>query len=177
MIRSANAAAGASRATELERLLARLREEHAELLTSLDRLDEAAEQAERLLIPESAYQVMRKIAPQLARFLAELERHAQLEEEELIPIVDVYFHRKRMPSMTASIWVMEKDHELADVYLKTCLQRLEAYEKDMRAAAIAEAIHCLIQGCSLIKEHFIIEENTLFPLAEELLTDMDYLFA
>jgi iron-sulfur cluster repair protein YtfE (RIC family) len=177
MAQSVNEQAGAARATELEHLLARLREEHVELLGTLGRLEEAADCAERNPNVRAAVMEMKQMRSVLLSFMERLEEHAQVEEEDLIPLVDVYYHRKRIPTMTSSIWVMEKDHELAIVYLSTCLQRMEEFDPDLRPGIAWEAIHCLLQGCSLLKEHFAIEEKMLFPLVEELLTDMDYLFS
>lgn len=161
----------------LEQMVSRLKEEHVEMRRDLTRLENAADQADRTPGVLEAAGVLQAVRLELLPFIKRLEQHAAWEEEELIPLLETYFNRHTVPTMTTSIWVMEKDHELANEFLNAYLQAVSGFGPHPGAAAVAEAIRCLRQGCRLLREHFSIEEQTLFPSAEEMLTDLEYLFS
>jgi iron-sulfur cluster repair protein YtfE (RIC family) len=118
--------------------------------------------------------------------LRELKRHSVWEEEELFPILMHYSHKKIEPTIMPSLWVLEKDHELAVQYIESFVQASSALLHTLRLEPLSGAdlqremkggCDCLTQGCFILTAHFQMEEELLFPLAEDILTDMDYLFS
>ncbi|MCM3630448.1 hemerythrin domain-containing protein [Paenibacillus glycanilyticus] len=118
--------------------------------------------------------------------LGELQRHSQWEEDELFPVLMHYSHKKIEPTIMPSLWVLEKDHELAVLYIESFIRasstllhawRLEPISGADLQSGLKEGCDCLTQGCFILTAHFQMEEELLFPLAEEILTDMDYLFS
>lgn len=118
--------------------------------------------------------------------LRELKRHSTWEEEELFPVLMHYSHKKIEPTIMPSLWVLEKDHELAVQYIESFIQASSALLHTRRLEPVrgADLQHelkgscdCLTQGCFILIAHFQMEEELLFPLAENILTDMDYLFS
>jgi Hemerythrin HHE cation binding domain. len=118
--------------------------------------------------------------------LIELKKHSSWEEEALFPVLMHYSHKKIEPTIMPSLWVLEKDHELAVLYIESFIQAsstlLHSWRLDPLSGArlqheLKESCDCLTQGCFILTAHFQMEEELLFPLAEEILTDMDYLFS
>lgn len=107
----------------------------------------------------------------------ELDAHAQWEEQELYPVLKTYFNRYLMPSITPSIWVMEKDHELAKLFVQSFIDGVNGAQAPIDQAFLKEMASQLIQACLILLEHFNLEEELVFPLADQLLTDIDYLFS
>ncbi|MBW7477145.1 hemerythrin domain-containing protein [Paenibacillus oenotherae] len=123
----------------------------------------------------------------VAHLKRDLKRHAKWEEQELFPVFARYFRKKIEPTMLPSMWVLEKDYELAlqflDSFEEQCssvLGMLSLGLKQYDVITIHElkfASDQLTQGCLILKGHLHMEEELIYPLAEEILTDIDYLFS
>ncbi|CAH1224986.1 hypothetical protein PAECIP111893_05207 [Paenibacillus plantiphilus] len=123
----------------------------------------------------------------VAQLKQNLERHSKWEEQELFPVLSRYFSKKIEPTMLPSMWVLEKDYELAiqflDAFYEQCgsvLRMLSLGLKQYDVITIHELKYAsdqLTQGCLILKGHLHMEEELIYPLAEEILTDIDYLFS
>lgn len=99
-------------------------------------------------------------------FVHELDPHSEREEGVLFPMMAQYIGRTSGP-----IAVMEYEHDQAKQRLASFLEKTaelpEAVGRD-GAAALADMV---IDAYHILAEHFMKEENVLFPMAERLLSD------
>lgn len=161
----------AARPSGLVVMLVRLKDEHLKLKQTIDELEAAVNRADRMPDVLTVAHEMRRIKQPLIEYMNELKRHSAWEEEELRPLIDHYFLNEHGPVIKDSIWVMEKDHELGTAYLEAFLQRLDEFGLRPHAGMVAEAVGCFLQGCILLKEHFRAEEQVIWPLVEQMLSD------
>lgn len=107
-------------------------------------------------------------------FLTNLDRHFEWEKKELLPMLGGYAGQEEGPTLKPTIWAVAQDYSLAkqylDEFLKVCIQSQEGFNQE-------EAISCLLQGCLALFEHFRLEQEVVLPLADQMLTDIDYLFS
>ncbi|MCD1261014.1 hemerythrin domain-containing protein [Paenibacillus athensensis] len=107
----------------------------------------------------------------------DLDRHSKWEEEELFPVLQLYFNRKLLPSITPSIWVMEKDHELARLFVQSFIDGVNGMAEPIEEGFMKEMAAQLIQACLILSEHFTLEEELVFPMTDQLLKDLDYFYS
>ncbi|UVI27547.1 hemerythrin domain-containing protein [Paenibacillus spongiae] len=168
-------------------LVIQLKSDHDRLKKKVDALYELSVSTSAAAAGAGMFQLLDQLRTDSSKLLDELDRHAKWEDQELFPIVMNYFNKKIEPTIMPSIWVLEKDHELAlqffDSFLElsgSMLSRLkrgaERYDIQM-AGQLKQATDHLTQGCLILKGHFHMEEELLFPLMSEILTDIDYLFS
>ncbi|MCS7460946.1 hemerythrin domain-containing protein [Paenibacillus doosanensis] len=168
---------GTAHETELSEALERLKREHDDLLRALNGLYAKARLAERETDPKRALPLLLQLRLGVTAFLEELERHSEWEEHELYPFLNDYFHRKHAPSIVPSLWMLEKDHELATDNLNSYLKAVRVIESNPDAMLPSQAAGYLIHACRILQEHLRQEEQLVFPMTEQVLTDMDYLFS
>jgi regulator of cell morphogenesis and NO signaling len=146
--------------------LERLKQEHEQLRKLKQRMFELAQAIggdeevqnwkERLLALRESVQA----------FVNELDPHSKREEEVLFPMMAQYIGRTSGP-----IAVMEIEHDQANQQLASFLTKTaelsETVDRDSAALLANEAI----VAYHILAEHFMKEENVLFPMAERLLSD------
>ncbi|MCQ6560015.1 hemerythrin domain-containing protein [Paenibacillus mendelii] len=168
-------------------LVIQLKTDHDCLKEKVDALYERSMSAAASPMSSTMFQTLEQLRSESAHLVSELDRHAKWEDQELFPIITSYFKKKIEPTMMPSIWVLEKDHELALQFFDTFLELsgsmlsmlkrgMERYDVHM-AQQLKQATDHLTQGCLILKGHFHMEEDVLFPLVGEILTDIDYLFS
>lgn len=168
---------GTAHETELSEALDRLKREHDDLLRGMNELYAQARLAEREAVPKRALPLLLQLRLKVQALSEELERHSVWEEHELYPFLNDYFHRKHSPSIVPSLWMLEKDHELATDNLNSFLKAVHVIENNPEAMLPSQAAAYLIHACRILQEHLRREEQIVFPMTEQILTDMDYLFS
>ena len=157
---------GGHEEVELCQGLQRLKQEHEPLRKQKQYLFELAQAIggdagvqnwkERLLALRKNVQV----------FINELDPHSEREEGVLFPMMAQYIGRTSGP-----IAVREYEHDQAKQRITSFLAKTaelpETVDRDS-AMALADKI---IQAYHILTEHFMKEENVLFPMAERLLSD------
>ncbi|WP_274363361.1 hemerythrin domain-containing protein [Paenibacillus thermotolerans] len=159
--------------TELAYALERVREEHAELRAKVAELETA------IKIFQTAWSVAlaTKIVAMAETFSKQCEAHARWEDTELMPFLSVYYLDHGGPEISTSVWMMEKDHELAYEFLRSFLQRAKEIPNRQDRQLWKSAILQLSQACYIYKEHFELEEQVIFSSAFKMLDEIDYLFS
>lgn len=158
-------------------LVDRLKEEHAVMQIQLKEIRATAGSLYTLEnCAEGACKLI-ELRERIMILVEDLDRHSQWEEQELFPQLQSYFNRYMMPSITPSIWVMEKDHELAKQFVQSFIDGVNDMGSPIDKIFLKEMASQLVQACLILMEHFTLEEELVFPLADQLLTDIDYLFS
>jgi iron-sulfur cluster repair protein YtfE (RIC family) len=163
--------------TSILSMVDRLKKEHVAMQ---DQLKEIRTMAGEVYMLEDCTEGMCKLVSLQDRILVlieDLDRHSEWEERELFPILQNYFNQYMMPSITPSIRVMEKDHDLAKQFVQSYMDGVNGMKAPIDRGFLKEMTSQLIQACVLLLEHFKLEEELVFPLTDQLLTDIDYLFS
>ncbi|WP_036745294.1 hemerythrin domain-containing protein [Paenibacillus sp. UNC451MF] len=168
---------GTAHYTELSELVERLKQEHAELMQVLLDMKEQSIQAEQEHDKGKARGMLVHLRLWAMAFQEELNRHSEWEEQELYPFLNVYFHKHNRPTIVPSLWMLEKDHELAMDHLNSFFRAVHALKPDSDAMQIKRAGAYLTHACRILIDHLEKEEQFVFPLTERVLTDIDYLFS
>jgi regulator of cell morphogenesis and NO signaling len=155
----------------------RLKEEHNTMEESLSDLLAKANQLQINEGKASDLSLLQVIMSDVQLLMKDLERHEEWEEQHVFPITAEYFKLQMRPSISFSIWVLEKEH----LIVKQCFQPfLDLSQKILIFAAdpnLAGQLRLcavyLIQGCSLLQEHFEMEEGLIYPLMDEILAAAD----
>ncbi|MFB9324868.1 hemerythrin domain-containing protein [Paenibacillus aurantiacus] len=165
-------------------LAQRLQREHEQLKDRCGALCELSRRAASSTSLIEAAPLLSELRTQAASLLALLERHSTWEDGELFPFFSRYYKLKMEPTIMPSLWVLEKDHELAVQFFESFLQKSDALigllSMDTQGAKLTEVKQScddLTQGCLILTSHFEMEEELIYPMAEDILTDMDYLFS
>ena len=98
-------------------------------------------------------------------FVHELDPHSEREEGTLFPLMARYIGRE-----TGPIAVMEYEHDLAKHNLKLFLEAAEQLQGAVDAERAKEIAAYAIQAHAVLTDHFMKEENVLFPMAENMLS-------
>ncbi|MFD0681266.1 MULTISPECIES: hemerythrin [unclassified Paenibacillus] len=168
---------GTAHSTELSAALDRLTQEHGELMQILLDMEDQAKLAEQETDKRKTIQSLLHLRLWVKAFMQELERHSDWEKEELFPFLNSYFHQQSSPSMIPSFWALEKDYELAEEYIQYFLRAVHEIGEDSELVQLHQALAYLIHACRILKEHLAKEEQLVFPMTEQVLTDLDYLFS
>lgn len=131
--------------------LEELSREHKEILEKLDQLEETTEKS---VIEKSKIKEFLDFTETFA------EPHHQKEEEVLFPALE----EKGIPREGGPIGVMLHDHETKREKVKDLKKSL----KDNNEEKIKEASQAII---SLLRDHINKEDNILYPLARQVLTE------
>ncbi|WP_240644329.1 hemerythrin domain-containing protein [Paenibacillus paeoniae] len=176
-----------ARPSAFMQLAVRLQTEHEQLKASCVSLGELSARTAASNGDYGTLQMLKELRMQAEELLKELERHAKWEDEELFPVFSRYYKQKDEPTILPSLWVLEKDHELALQFFESFLQSsrtligmlmLDQGRPDLTLMKLLkDGCDQLTQGCLILTGHFQMEEELIFPLAEEILTDLDYLFS
>lgn len=153
---------------ELSAPLARLKQEHGPLR---EQMDEFARLAAGIGTGEERDDWREPLAALRAKvqaFADRLEPHSDLEEGILFPLMAKYIGRE-----TGPIYVMEYEHDQAKGNLRVFLERSAESDAPVTALQAAEIASYAAAAHTILTEHFMKEENILFPMAENLLSAED----
>ncbi|KIL41666.1 hypothetical protein SD70_06005 [Gordoniibacillus kamchatkensis] len=152
----------------------RLKDEHDQLTEELQDIRFVAQSIYDETDTKRARAILQALKRRMVDFMRRLHAHSEWEEREVFPVVNLYFHRLLKPSITPSIWVMEKEQKLADLFAQSFFEAEEALPEAATREQNRQAAAHLLQACLILQEHFELEEELIFPLAEQMLTDIDY---
>jgi regulator of cell morphogenesis and NO signaling len=99
------------------------------------------------------------------QFMEQLEPHSEREEGALFPLMAKYIGKESGP-----IAVMEYEHEMAKKYLRTFKEETSQLSKPLKKEEATVMANHVVQAYLILTEHFMKEENVLFPMAEKLLS-------
>lgn len=162
--------AGLHPTIEFTRALDQLEEEHVVLRNKLQEFV-VIEEVIRLGRPDTDwFGTLRDLKVRVESFLVELEHHAHWEEEALFPIV-----ANLVEDSPPMIDLIEEDHRLAMQYMDAFLNELHKSVSPIKQQKAKHIISLLMNAHQLILDHFHGEERYIFPLAEQIQTNIDYL--
>lgn len=150
---------------ELCEPLAQLKREHGPLR---DQMNEFAGLALRIGKDDGISDWSKPLAElriKVKEFVDRLEPHSEREEGVLFPLMARYIGRE-----TGPIAVMEYEHDQAKGNLKKFLELSIPADGSVSSAQAAEIASCAIAAQEILTDHFMKEENILFPMAETLLS-------
>lgn len=116
------------------------------------------------------FATLRNLKMDVERFMVELQHHANWEEQALFPMINLYAEENR-----TVLEVIEEDHLLAEQYLEAFLNELHKMVAPVLKKEAKELMNILMNGYQLLLNHFAAEERHVFPLADEIQEDIDYL--
>lgn len=146
---------------------ARLKAEHERLLGRLAAIRVAAERRASAGGPDCSEKELLRLRDELIDFLHRLDEHAGWQKRELFPWLETYCNARMAPSIQPSIWVMQKDRELAELFVRSFLECVDSRDKQGQLR-IGECLAHLVQACRMLQEHLSVEEEVVFPMAEQL---------
>jgi iron-sulfur cluster repair protein YtfE (RIC family) len=153
------------------RMLDYMKEEHAELRDQLVAIaDRAAEIREGAVPDDGLRWMMARLAERVRSLHEQVARHARDEDDILVPTVRLYADDD-MAALEKKAAVMERASGMFRAFLDLTDDCLKA---PCRKKA-GEAAQSLLEACTCLKRLFAEEADTLYPLAEEIIEDIDYL--
>lgn len=148
--------------------LERLKGEHPLLREQMEELAEAArkvsDNSENYRWREALYSLEEKVRS----FTAVLDPHSRREEEVLFSLMAKYIGREAGP-----IAVMEYEHEQAKARLSGFLSEMEKLDGSFGEDTARKLAGEVVLAVQILTEHFLKEENVLFPMAERFLSDAE----
>jgi hemerythrin-like domain-containing protein len=161
--------------TQFMVVVKRLKEEHSSMEEKVNNLYIKAEQAQENRDIPLTLNLLLLLRVDVQSLMKELGAHEEWEEQEVYPIASAYFKQRIRPSITPSIWVLEKEHEI----VKECFQPFLELSKEIIASVdnnqakvfkqLSLCLVYLLQGCSVLQEHIELEEGLIYPLVDEIL--------
>jgi iron-sulfur cluster repair protein YtfE (RIC family) len=146
-----------------------LRHEHEELKTQLIELESAWLEV-TVTDPHNKAAAIDTVAQAAEAYLRTLHTHASWEDGVLFPMVTMYF-----VNHAEQVQTIEADHEEAEHDLRTFItlarQVVNPVEHEHEQAMGLKLLH----ACRVLNRHFTAEEEIVFPLAEFILEDIDYM--
>ncbi|MWC29899.1 hemerythrin domain-containing protein [Paenibacillus sp. MMS18-CY102] len=176
-----------ARPSEYMQLFMKLEADHEQLKAACDELCALSMRGAAVFSRRGAKNLLAVLRERTAAVIGDLSAHARWEDEALFPVFTRYYKQEIEPTIQPSLWVLEKDYELAMQFFESFMQAsfaqlnlltLEDGEVGLKFfEGLKEGCNCLTQGCFILNSHFQMEEELIFPLAEAILTDIDYLFS
>lgn len=145
--------------------LKRLQQEHGPLRAQMDAFRLAAGKIGAEEGPRDWRDELAKLQKQVSAFVSELESHSDKEEGVLFPIMAKYIGRE-----TGPIAVMEFEHEEAKRNLRLFAEAVSGLHGPVDGARARTVAGYAIEAQAILADHFMKEENVLFPMAERLLS-------
>lgn len=108
----------------------------------------------------------------IAAFMEQMDSHSLWEDEVLFPMVAEYTGKDMGP-----VAVMEYEHELAKQNVNRFFEAAEKLQVPVSCEEAREAASFLLQAYVILSDHFRKEEEVLFPIAEQMLTDFEQFFS
>ncbi len=146
---------------ELSAGLEQLKEEHAPLLKQLEEIKSLSEQVDQEQNIEETYA---NLKTQVERLKEDMDPHSKREEGVLFPMMGEHIETNSGP-----ISVMGYEHQKAYSTINTFLKKAENDQQsadDMKYSA-----GFLKDAYNILSEHFLKEENILYPIAEKVLSE------
>jgi regulator of cell morphogenesis and NO signaling len=156
---------------ELCEPLAQLKREHGPLR---DQMNEFARLAAAIGKDEGTAdwsKPLEDLRVKVKEFVDRLDPHSELEEGVLFPLMAKYIGRE-----TGPIAVMEYEHEQAKGNLKKFLELSSQENQPLSAEQASEIASYAAKAQEVLTDHFMKEENVLFPMAETMLSPEDKSF-
>jgi iron-sulfur cluster repair protein YtfE (RIC family) len=166
-----------ARMSEFLHAAERLKEEHERLREQLAIVYSLALKLGGEVRPDERLQQLRRLRQLTTALVARLDAHMKWEEGEMFPLISSYNNRSIAPSITPSLWVIEKGYELSGHFIQPFLELADAIVSGEQAEEVRQASAHLVQACLILQEHLQLEEELIFPVADEMLTDIDYFFS
>ncbi|MEK8126484.1 hemerythrin domain-containing protein [Paenibacillus filicis] len=166
-----------ARPTQFMEAIERLKDEHEELRSRLMDIRRQGDAVTKLKSAAEAALQLGELKISIGALMESLDRHAHWEEQELFPLLTRYFNKVQGPSILPSIWVMEKDHELAHMFVQSFYDAVDGPAIEGEKIHVKNAASHLIQACLILTEHLNLEEEVVYPMADQILTDIDSLFS
>ncbi len=146
--------------------LARLKEEHIPLRAQMDEFYMLAKDIGADDSVDNWADALRNLQEKAVSFMNELDPHSIREEDVLFPMMAKYIGREMGP-----IAVMEYEHDQAKKNLKQFTEKMDQIQGTVgKEEAKGIAAH-LMNAYVILTEHFMKEENVLFPMAQQMLTE------
>jgi regulator of cell morphogenesis and NO signaling len=163
---------GGSGNIELCAPLAQLKREHGPLREQMEAYSRIA--SDLISIDDTAEaeaagwrSTLEELHQKVSRFISELDPHSEREEGVLFPMMARYIGRD-----TGPIAVMEYEHDQAKSNLKLFRTGMEGAAPESidleKAQELAGYAH---KAYTILTDHFMKEENVLFPMAQQMLSD------
>lgn len=153
--------------------LRQLIDEHPSLLAKMAEFHNMVLQFEENGAIDNWNEPIKQLHEKLTVFIAELEPHSDREEDILFEMMVKYIGREGGP-----IAVMEYEHNTAKLNLREFMEKathvLQSNKEVTKDEAFAIFRHLKIVYMTLT-DHFMKEENILFPMAEQMLSDQEKL--
>lgn len=150
--------------------LQQLIDEHPSLLAKMADFHEMV-QANEAKEDADWNQIIDQLHDKLTIFIAELEPHSNREEDILFEMMVQYVGREGGP-----IAVMEYEHNTAKLNLKEFMDKVAALKsegKDVTKEIALDLFRHLKIVYYTLTDHFMKEEQVLFPMAEKFLSDAE----
>lgn len=102
--------------------------------------------------------------------LALLEQHAEWESRVLFPTVALYAEER-----PEAFGMLEEDHQHALQYMRSFSKELSAMSSPIYKADAIRLMSMLMKAHLLLTKHLNAEDQWVYPIADEVLEDIDYL--
>lgn len=147
-----------------------LRNEHEGLKANLGLLENKWKQVEAEVDEAKQVQLIQESAQRVEAYLKVLHAHAEWEDNVMFPMVSMYFQAN-----AEQVAAIEADHAQAEIDLRTFITVARGLDNKCTREQLQMIGMKLLHACRLLHNHFIVEEEIIFPLAEEILEDIDYM--
>ncbi|GAA0324808.1 hypothetical protein GCM10008967_14270 [Bacillus carboniphilus] len=145
--------------------LQRLKKEHTPLTLQMEDLNELALKIGKDSSIDNWKEPLLQLRENVKQFISELDPHSEREEGVLFPMIGRY-----IGITTGPIAVMEYEHEKAKSNINRFLELTVNLQDNPSAEAAEKLASYVIEAYLTLSEHFMKEENVLFPMAERMLT-------
>lgn len=144
--------------------LAQLKREHGPLREQMDAFAREAQHIGDASDITDWRDPLETLKASVDAFVRELDPHSEREEGHLFPLMAKYIGRT-----TGPIAVMEYEHDMAKRNLKAFREEVERLTEPVDAGRAKEIASLALQAHAILTDHFMKEENVLFPMAENML--------
>lgn len=148
--------------------LQRLKDEHPPLRKQMEELFKEAQAIGDDAGVEDWEAPLRALEEKVKIFVAELDPHSKREEDVLFPLMAKHIGREMGP-----IAVMEYEHEQAKTRLTGFLATMASLTGPIKADTARRIAGEVAEAVQILFDHFMKEENVLFPMAERILSDAE----
>jgi regulator of cell morphogenesis and NO signaling len=158
-------AGGEEASTNLCLALQALKNEHIPLRKQMEELKTFCDFMEKDGKVSDWVEHMSNLRKKVKQFTDQLEPHSEREEGALFPLMAKYIGKESGP-----IAVMEYEHKMAKKHLQTFEEETSQLSKPLKKEEASVMANHVVQAYLILTEHFMKEENVLFPMAEKLLS-------
>lgn len=145
--------------------LNQLRQEHIPLREQMEELFQSAQKIGENPAVEDWRNDLSDLKEKAVLFEENLDPHSKREEGYLFPMMAKY-----IGSDTGPIAVMEYEHQQGKENLQAFISKAEQVTEPLDAKRAKEISSYLIEAYYILSQHFMKEENVLFPMAERMLS-------